>query len=52
METRKATNRALELAEQGMVSWSDLAMMALKWMSEDDVTNMLRANEVFFEEAD
>lgn len=52
METRKATNKVLELAEQGMISWATLAMMALKWMSEDDVADMLKANEVYFEEDD
>lgn len=50
METRKATNKVLEMAEEGMISWSSLAMMALKWMSEDDVATMCQANEVFTEE--
>lgn len=52
METRKATNKVLELAEEGMISWSSLAMMALKWMSEDDVAAMCKANDVLIEEDD
>jgi hypothetical protein len=50
METRKVTNKAIELADEGMISYRDLAMMALKWMSEDDVADMLRANDVILDE--
>lgn len=46
MEIRKTTNKALELADDGMLSYRDLAIMALKWMSEDEVAAMLKANEV------
>lgn len=49
IDVRKSTNKVCELAEEGMISWRDLAMMALKWMSEDDVAAMCRANEVFIE---
>ena len=50
MITREFTNKALELAEDGMITYRDLALMALKWMSEDDVAEMLRANEVLIED--
>ena len=43
--SREATNKAIELAEVGIITWEDLAMMALKYMSEDDVADMLDANE-------
>ena len=46
METRKATNKVLEMAEEGLISYRDLVIMALKWMSEDEVAAMLKANEV------
>lgn len=46
METRKATTKVLEMAEEGLISYRDLVIMALKWMSEDDVAAMLKANEV------
>ena len=39
-------DEAIELAENGMVSWEDLAVMALKFMSTDDVAEMLDANEL------
>lgn len=50
VEVRQATNKARELAEAGMISWRDLAEMALSWMSEDDVAEMLRANDIFEED--
>jgi len=46
MQIRKATNRAIEMAEEGMISWETLAVMALRYMSEDDVADMLDANEL------
>lgn len=46
---RKATCRALELADEGLISYRTLAECALKWMSEDDVKEMLRANELYLE---
>ena len=48
-------DRALELVEMGMVSAEDMLVMALKYMSEDDVEDMLDANELsarFQEDAD
>lgn len=39
-------DEAIELAENGMVSWEDLAVMALKYMSTDDVADMLDTNEL------
>ena len=45
---------ALELVEEGIVSAEDMLTMALKYMSTDDVEDMLDANELserFLEEA-
>ena len=39
-------DRALELVEMGMVSAEDMLTMALKYMSADDVEDMLDANEL------
>lgn len=50
-----ARDRALELVEMGMVSAEDMLTMALKYMSGDDVEDMLDANELsarFHEDAD
>lgn len=52
MNTRVATNKALELADEGVITYKELALMALKWMSEEDVAEMLKANEIFIEDED
>jgi hypothetical protein len=49
---RKETNRVLEMAEDGVISWEDIARIALNWMSEDDVAEMLRANDLIFDDED
>ena len=44
---------ALELVENGIVSAEDMLVMALKYMSNDDVEDMLDTNELserFFDE--
>ena len=46
-ETRKATNRILELIEEGALDRDAVIMAALKYMSEDDVADMARCNEFF-----
>lgn len=47
---RPYTDRALELVDEGLISARSLALMALKWMSEEDVKDMLCANELLLEE--
>ncbi len=46
-------DKALELVEDGMVSAEDMLTMCLKYMSTDDVEDMLDTNELSerFEEA-
>ena len=46
---------ALELVENGIVSAEEMLVMALKYMSTDDVEDMLDSNELserFFEDDD
>lgn len=46
-------DKALELVEEGLVSADDMLVMALQYMSTDDVEDMLDCNELserFFEE--
>ena len=46
-------DKALELVEEGIVSAEDMLTMALKYMSTDDVEDMLDTNELserFFED--
>jgi hypothetical protein len=51
-------DKALELVDEGMVSAEDMLTMALKYMSTDDVSDMLDCNELSerfepeFEDAD
>ena len=50
-----ARDKALELVENGMVSAEDMLTMALKYMSADDVEDMLDCNELsdrFLEDED
>lgn len=44
--TPNSRDEALELVENGMVSAEDLLTMALKYMSTDDVADMLDCNEL------
>tara|TARA_B110000971_G_scaffold1986_1_gene2224 strand:+ start:781 stop:969 length:189 start_codon:yes stop_codon:yes gene_type:complete len=43
---QNSRDRALELVEEGMVSAEDMLTMALKYMSTDDVEDMLDCNEL------
>jgi hypothetical protein len=43
---QNSRDRALELVEEGMVSAEDMLTMALKYMSTDDVADMLDCNEL------
>jgi hypothetical protein len=50
-----ARDQAIELVEDGTVSAKDILVMALKYMSTDDVADMLDCNELsdrFLEEED
>ena len=41
-----ARDQAIELVEDGTVSAKDMLVMALKYMSTDDVADMLDCNEL------
>jgi len=49
---RKQTTRLLEMMDEGLISASAIAEMALAYMSEDDVADMMRANDILDEEDD
>jgi hypothetical protein len=51
-ETRQATNKILEMIDEGLLNPRDVVLMALKWMSEDDVKAMAEANELFEEDTE
>ena len=46
MITFNSRDKALELVEEGLVSADDMLIMALKYMSTDDVEDMLDSNEL------
>ena len=52
METRRTTNRLLEMVEDYVIRPYDALSMCLKWMSEDDVEEMCEANGIDFEMED
>lgn len=49
---REATNKILEMVDEGLLNPRDVLLMALKWMSEDDVKEMAEANELFKEDTE
>jgi len=49
-KTREATERILELVEEGLLDKDTVIMACLKYMSEDEVADMARANEFFLSE--
>ena len=47
---RDATNKILEMIDEGLLDARAVAQMCLKYMSEDAVADMADANEIFFED--
>ena len=43
--TRQATNRLLEMIEEGILERDTVIMACVKYMSEDDVADMMHINE-------
>ena len=48
--TRQATDKILEMVEQGILDKDTVIMSCLKYMSEDDVADMAHSNEFFYNE--
>ena len=47
---RTQTTRLLEMMDEGLVTAQAVAEMALAYMSEDDVADMMRSNDILDEE--
>ena len=45
MHLREATEKLIDLAEEGVLSWEAIARAALNYMSEDEVADMAQYNE-------
>ena len=43
---RTQTKRLMAMMDEGLISAEAVAEMALAWMSEDDVGDMMRANDI------
>lgn len=48
--TRKYTNQLIEMIEEGLIHKDDVILACLKYMSEDDVHDMMHANEMLIDE--
>lgn len=44
------TNKILEMVDEGLLNPRDMLLMALKWMGEDSVAQMCKANEIELED--
>ena len=44
--SRKASNKFIEMVEEGLIDPVEAVRMCVKWMSEDDVAEMMKANEL------
>jgi hypothetical protein len=49
---RTQTTRLIEMMDEGLISHAAVAEMALAYMSEDDVADMMRANDILDDEDD
>ena len=47
---RQQTNYLLELIDSGLLDARDVVTMAVKYMSEDEVADMMRCNEILVED--
>jgi uncharacterized protein YacL (UPF0231 family) len=47
---REYTSKLIAMMDEGMISAEAVAEMALAYMSEDDVKDMCRANDILLEE--
>jgi len=49
---RTQTNKLIEMMDEGLITPQFVAEMALAYMSEDDVADMMRCNDILDEEDD
>jgi hypothetical protein len=47
---RTQTTKLLEMMDEGLISAEAVAEMALAYMSEDDVADMMRSNDILDED--
>ena len=49
---RTQTNRLIDMMDEGLISAQAVAEMALAYMSEDEVADMMRSNDILEDEDD
>jgi len=49
---REMTSKLIAMMDEGLISAEVVAEMALAYMSEDDVADMMRANDILLDEED
>jgi hypothetical protein len=49
---RTQTTKLLEMMDEGLINADTIAEMCLAYMSEDDVADMMRANDILDEDED
>jgi len=47
---RTQTNKLIDMMDEGLISAEAVAEMCLAYMSEDDVADMMRANDIIDED--
>jgi hypothetical protein len=47
---REMTSKLIAMMDEGLISAEVVAEMALAYMSEDDLADMMRANDILLEE--
>jgi hypothetical protein len=50
MMMREATNKLLEMVEEGIVDKDYVIMACVKYMSEDDVADMMQLNDLMIDD--
>lgn len=50
MKTREITNKLIEMMDEGALDPTNLAMMCMNYMSEANVADMARLNDLLVEE--
>lgn len=49
---RTQTNRLIDMMDEGLISSEDVATMCLMYMSESEVEDMMRSNDIIEDEDD
>jgi len=47
---RKQTNKLIDMMDEGLITAQSVAEMCLAYMSEDDVADMMRSNDIIEED--